>query len=332
MVPHPRQRPSALQLILALVDKMPLPNTTPAKARGRKPTYSDRLFLKVGVLMTLKRLGKVHELLAALEEPTSEMHTLRHYLTQHGQFPARRTIERRLKRLAGLLPAIIAQVGAVLVERLQAYQKTGRAAAMDSTVLRAKDGAVWHKAHKEKNEVPHTRIDTEAGWTKSGWHGWVYGWKLHLCCTAGSLWIPLAARLTPADVHDSSMGENMVPEITGPVRFVLGDQHFNTAPMRSACQQRGMELVATRGGKYPHTDAGVGVRRVFHQLRSKSVENFNEHFKAIFDSHANVPTKGKVATARFVLGAVLVYQLGLWARHELGLPPNQGLKAFLKAV
>ena len=78
MVPHPQQRPSALLLILALVDNMPLPNTTPAKARGRKPIYSDRLFLKVGVLMTLKRLSKVHELLAALEEPTSEMHTLRH--------------------------------------------------------------------------------------------------------------------------------------------------------------------------------------------------------------------------------------------------------------
>ncbi len=118
MVPHPRQRPSALLLILALVDKMPLPNTTPAKARGRRQTYSDRLFLKVGVLMTLKRLGKVHELLAALEEPTSEMHALRHYLAQRGQFPASRTIERCLKRLADLLPAIIAHVGALVVERL----------------------------------------------------------------------------------------------------------------------------------------------------------------------------------------------------------------------
>ena len=43
--------------------------------------------------------------------------------------------------------------------------------------------------------MPHTRIDTEAHWTKSGWHGWVYGWKLHLCCSAGDVWIPLAADL-----------------------------------------------------------------------------------------------------------------------------------------
>ena len=105
--------------------------------------------------------------------------------------------------------------------------------------------------------------------------------------------------------------------------------------MQAACHQRGMELVATRGrtqGVYPHTDIGVEVRRLFHQLRSKAIENFNEHFKTIFDSHADVPTKGEVATTRFALSAVLVYQLGLWARHRLGLPPAQGLKPFLRAV
>lgn len=105
--------------------------------------------------------------------------------------------------------------------------------------------------------------------------------------------------------------------------------------MQAACHLRGMELVATRGrsqGAYPHADLGVEVRRLFHQLRSKAIENFNEHFKAIFDSHADVPTKGESATTRFALSAVLVYQLGLWARHRLGLPPCQGLKPFLRAV
>jgi hypothetical protein len=42
--------------------------------------------------------------------------------------------------------------------------------------------------------VPHTSIDTQAHWTKSGWHGWVYGWKLHLATTAlqeyGYRWLP----------------------------------------------------------------------------------------------------------------------------------------------
>jgi hypothetical protein len=44
---------------------------------------------------------------------------------------------------------------------------------------------VWHKKDREAGIVPHTSIDTEAHWTKSGWHSWVYGWKLHLLVTVG---------------------------------------------------------------------------------------------------------------------------------------------------
>lgn len=38
---------------------------------------------------------------------------------------------------------------------------------------------MWHKKHREAGEVPHTSIDTEAHWAKSGWHGWVIkrNWK-----------------------------------------------------------------------------------------------------------------------------------------------------------
>ena len=74
------------------------------------------------------------------------------------------------------------------------------------------------------------------------------------------------------------------------------------------------------------------VRRFFHQLRSHAIENFNGQFKAIFDVQRPVPTRGLRATARFVLGAVLVYQLTLWLRFELGLDLRAGLKPFLQAA
>jgi hypothetical protein len=316
------------------VDQMPLPQPPPRR-RGCGETYPLCLFLKATLIMIAKRLNKVHELLQTLAEPTHEMQQFRDALTYNGKMPSRRTFERRLARLTLLLPDVIARLGTYLVEILAPFADSGRAAALDSTVLRAKDGAVWHKKHQLTGEVPHSRIDTEAGWTKSGWHGWVYGWKLHLACTVGTLWIPLAACLTPADVFDGTVGPSLVAQLPSVIRFVLGDQHYNGDEMQTACHLRGMELVATRGkqgGTYPHTDIGVEVRRLFHQLRSKAIENFNEHFKAIFDSHADVPTKGKVATTRFALSAVLVYQLGLWARHRLGLSPSLGLKPFLRAV
>ena len=91
-------------------------------------------------------------------------------------------------------------------------------------------------------------------------------------------------------------------------------------------------MVTSRPGTYPHTDGSVEVRRIFHKLRSVVMENFNAHFKGIFAVHAPVPTKGRIATARFALGAVLVYQLALWHRHEQGMELNVGLKPFLKAA
>lgn len=327
---------SALMQMLVLVDEMPLPAPSHARrGRGRGITCPTRLFVKAALIMVAKRLPRVHELLQTLSEPTDEMLRLRKALLDKGKMPSRRTFEQRLTQLASLLPEIIARLGALLTRALYPFAATGRAAAVDSTLLRAKDGAVWHKKHRDSGQVPHTRIDTQAGWSNSGWHGWVYGWKLHVACTvSGATWIPLAARLTPADVYDGQVGPQLVAQLPAEIRFVLGDQHYNGVEMQAACFGRGMELVASRGraqGSYPHSDIGVEVRRLFHQLRSKAIENFNEHFKAIFDSHADVPTKGEVATARFVLTAVLVYQLGLWARHRLGLTTLPGVEALLES-
>ncbi len=45
-----------------------------------------------------------------------------------------------------------------------------------------------------------------------------------------------------------------------------------------------------------------------------------------------MPTKGRLDTARFALGAVFIYQLALLHRYEQGSKTNRGLKAFLKAA
>jgi hypothetical protein len=229
------------------------------------------------------------------------------------------------------LPAQIGCLGRYLVAMIQPWASSGRAAAIDSTVLQA-NGGVWHKKDRDKGLVPHTSIDTEAHWTKSGWHGWVYGWKLHLISIVAAVWIPLAAELTSANVADNEPAPVLTRELPLETRFLLGDLHYNAPNVRQACEQTGRILVATQYGPYPHTDNGVEVRRIFHKLRSLAIENFNEHFKGIFDSHGQVPTKGLINTRRFALGAIFVYQLALLYRFQNGLDLNIGLKAFIKAA
>jgi Transposase DDE domain len=325
---------SVLVQLIRLVERIPSPPPPPRRRRGRPVVYSQKLFLKALVIMIVRRLHKVGELLAVLDEPTPEMRMVRELLREEGHFPSRRTFERRLKALPRRLPEQISCLGRHLVGVLKPWRSRGRAVALDSTVLRAK-GGVWHKKDKKAGKVPHTSIDTEADWTKSGWHGWVYGWKLHLAIAVCEAWIPLAARLTPANAADNGVAPYLIEQLPEEARFVLGDIHYNAPNVRQACLRSAQEerfLVTTKRGAYPHTDDGVEVRRIFHKLRSMANENFNEHFKAIFEVHGEVPTRGLINTQRFALGAVLVYQLALLYRHERRLDINRGLKPFLRAA
>ena len=322
---------SLLVTLVQLVDRLPMPQPPSKRERGHPKVYSDRLFLKALVIMIVRHLHTVHELLSVLAQPSAEMVTLRRLLSEQDHFPSRRTWERRLKALPATLPAQIGCLGRHLIELIQPWTTCGRAVAIDSTVLRA-CGGVWHQKHREKGERPHTSIDPEAHWTKSGWHGWVYGWKLHVVSVVASMWFPIAAMLTPANIADSEPAPALLAEVPAEVRFVLGDRHYNTPDLHEYCEQAHRLLVATQYGRYPHSDAGVEVRRVFHTLRSRSIENLNEHFKGIFDGHGQVPTKGLIATQRFALGAIFVYQLALLYRFEHDLQLCVGLKAFLKAA
>jgi Transposase DDE domain len=322
---------SLLVTLVRLVERVPMPPPPAKRPRGRPKTYPDRLFLKALVIMIVRHLHTVHELLTVLEQHTAEMRALRTLLTIKGQFPARRTWERRLLSLPTTLPAQIACLGRALVTLIQPWAECGRAAAIDSTVLRSR-GGVWHKKDREAGIVPHSSIDTQAHWTKSGWHGWVYGSQLHIITSVAAVWIPLAAELTAANAADSEIAPALLCRTPAEVGYVLGDQAYNTPELHELCADDDRMLVTTKRGRYPHTDAGVEVRRIFHKLRSAAIENLNEQFKGIFDGHGQVPTKGLVNTRRFVLGAIVVYQLALWYRCEHDMDLRVGLKAFLKAA
>jgi hypothetical protein len=318
--------------LLKLSDKVPPPPSAPHKrGKGRPILYSETLFLKALVLMIVRRLHSVGELYSVLLQPTDEMKQLRELLSFEGQFPSRRTFERRLKALPETLPAQIGALGRHLVTLLEPWQQSGRAVAVDSTVLRAL-GGVWHRKDREAGVVPHKGIDTQAHWTKSGWHGWVYGWKLHLICTAGAMWIPLAADLTPANCSDGEKAPDLLLELPAERLYVLGDHAYLAEKAQEFCRCHGYTMIASRRGSSSHGGSGLEVRRVFYKIRTATIENFNEQYKSIFAVHQNVPCRGLVATKRFALGAVFVYQLALLYGYENALDLRKGLKSLLRAA
>ena len=76
--------------------------------------------------------------------------------------------------------------------------------ATDSTLLRAK-GRPWHKSSMIKGVVPCSGIDTDARWGFSHTKQWIFGYKLHLVSSTGSLIVPLSADFTQANAYDNQM-------------------------------------------------------------------------------------------------------------------------------
>jgi DDE family transposase len=203
--------------------------------------------------------------------------------------------------------------------------------AFNSTALET-GGGVWHKKHREQGVVPHSSIDTVAGWNKLGWHGWCYGWKLHLAVTVGAVWIPMAAELTVANPGDNDVIPRLLTLLPREVRYVLGDTQYNDPELRRPCNQRGCESVATRRGPYPYCNDGVEVRRLFHTLCSQAIESFNGLFNNVFEWRVKMLMKGLRRSKLLSLGAVVVYQLVFLYQHEQHLPLGKGIKPLLRAA
>lgn len=63
---------TVLVQLIRLIERIPSPQPPPRR-RGRPIVYSEKLFLKALMVMVVRRLHKVGELLAVLDEPTPEM-------------------------------------------------------------------------------------------------------------------------------------------------------------------------------------------------------------------------------------------------------------------
>jgi hypothetical protein len=114
-------REPLLVTLLKLVDRIPWPQESAQRRCGRPIVYSERLIVKALVIMIIRRLYTAYSLLAFLQQDTDLTCQLRELLTEAGQFPSRRTWERRLAKLPDRLSGLIGCLGRHLVMLLQPW-------------------------------------------------------------------------------------------------------------------------------------------------------------------------------------------------------------------
>ncbi len=95
------------------------------------------------------------------------------------QVPHRTSLSRRYKRLYGVLDELVVYLGQESGE-LGDELKTAHLYE-DQSLFKAQ-GPVWHQSDRQRERIPEKlrHLDTDATWAKSAYHGWVYGYGLHL--------------------------------------------------------------------------------------------------------------------------------------------------------
>ena len=233
--------------------------------------------------------------------------------------PCRRTFDRRLKTISTDIKQRISTMGYLFVTDGLADPSI---TAIDSTLLKAK-GSIWHKSSMKKGIVPCPGIDTDARWGYSHTKGWLFGYKLHLTCTAAidDLVVPLTADVTTANVPDNRMyipltSSSLVFSLPY-VLYMVADPGYDDKNLYKYSKKvLGIDLVCP----VERYESPLKERlelvcfyqsilgQAIYSHRKISVEPLIEHIKSVFRIDP-LPARGFHKVSAIVLLSVLLYQL-----------------------
>lgn len=138
--------------------------------------------------------------------------------------------------------------------------------------------------------VPHSSIDTEASWAKSDYHGWRFGYGLHLICNRNRL--PLMATVTTAATKDYTLLETLIAPLQHRLGIVVADSGYFAQHFLEAIYQRFSVLVITpclfkiKEGmsafkKYYNEMTGSVIGQLTYRRRKPSIEPTFAHIKEL---------------------------------------------------
>ncbi|SRR5579885_560650 len=282
------------------------------KRRGHPYVYPTSVMLRCRVVMIWMRIPSnncLHQYFKI------DMPYNRHVMMACGlhTLPDRRTFDRRFKVLP--IGSIISTMGRRFALEGLADQAI---ASVDSTLVTAK-GPMWHWNHIKKGIIPRPGIDTDARWGFARTKGWMFGYKIHMVSSTGDLVVPLAAEVTPANIHDHLRYCELVECLPDSVHYIAGDLGYRDYKLQDYSRQRGIVLVCPIR-RFRHTKKKrLAMIRFYksrkgqriYRTRRVSIEPLFECIKATFGI-SSVPVRGFEDVSSYLLSCVFVYQIAVY--------------------
>jgi hypothetical protein len=312
---HNPQPPDALLALIQQVKGHYIELSDQCKKRGRPRAYSGLSFLLVAVVAVTLRTFKERELhrLLSQDEPLRSTLGL-------AQVPHRRTIERRLQSLIPEAEAQIAATGERLAREVQPTQAQPQASAIDGRMYQAL-GPRWHAQHRKLGVIPTglRNVDVESTWSKSGYRGWVQGYRLLLQGLVFPEPVPLFATWRTNTEGEATITAEALDQQRLPVTSVLlGDETFGGAKLGTAYARQGGWLLTPK--QLPKE------RRSWkHDLFAYRKQTIELLFQRVIQSCElkACPVKGLRRNGAFVLASVWLYQCVFLSNYRQGTAATQ---------
>lgn len=290
------------------------------RQRGKPKKYSDSGMLLFFIVMALKRIYAF-----------KKMHT--YVKSNYGLFgfasaPSRKTIRLRFEAMPVFVAVLMPKIAESCLGRRPALFRFG-AAFVDKSVFRAM-GGIWHKKHMILGIVPHASIDTDASWAKSAYHGWRFGYGLHLVCNAARF--PLSAHVTTACTKDYRVLNQLFDPLKNLVGLAIGDAGYTAVQFLKKLFDSTQILLITKQkaikacnsfAHYYNTMRSTVQASLIYKQRKPSIEPVFALIKEIFglNQEHQLPYKQlkKVAPHLMILAAAVQLLMVYNHDHQLNL-------------
>ena len=278
------------------------------RQRGRPRTFSGRSFLLLAVVGVVLRTFKPQELATLLTKDASLRQAL-----GFSRVPHRRTLARRLDATLPEAEAQVQALGQQILWEVEPGPDEPQASAIDGRMYQAQ-GPRWHKRDRKQGRVPAglRNVDTESAWSKSGYRGWVQGYRLVLQGLVFPAPVPLFARWCPNSVGESTVLEEALAADHLPItELLLGDSTFGGAALVATYAQHGGWLLTPQ--QLPKNPDSW--KRDLYAYRRETIELLFQRLIQACDLKA-CPTKGLARTGTFVIASVWLYQVLFLDNHR----------------
>lgn len=205
--------------------------------RGHPVVYTHKALIVFFLLMHQRRIFRFKAQRRWLQQHPAPLALLR-----LATVPARTTLSRRYKALYEVLQDFIALLGTYAEDLDPRF--TSHDLYTDKSLCKAQ-GPVWHQAHRQAGYIPDKlrHLATEGSWSKSGYHGWVYGYGLHL--VDNRCGFPKLSQVETAAVSEKVVIDHQAEQIIttfNPATLTTDDSYTHATRIRQWAK-RGVVLV-----------------------------------------------------------------------------------------